>query len=137
MPKARRINHLNLTVADLDRSLRFYRQVFGLELRYRGPSQLVLTTAASVDALALQKSDGSKAPGPGGMQHFGFELESSFDLDDAIREVERCGGRLVERSTRGPAGGPVAYVADPDGYVIQLDVNSLSEAWRQRPVVAG
>jgi predicted enzyme related to lactoylglutathione lyase len=41
------------------------------------------------------------------------------DLDRVIEQVERAGGRLVSRGMH--AGRfPYAYVADPDGYVIEL-----------------
>jgi catechol 2,3-dioxygenase-like lactoylglutathione lyase family enzyme len=36
-----------------------------------------------------------------------------------IRQVEAAGGRLVERGEHAP-GIPFAYVADPDGYLIEL-----------------
>ena len=41
------------------------------------------------------------------------------DLDDAIAQVEAAGGRLKERGEFMP-GLPYAYVADPDGYEIEL-----------------
>jgi catechol 2,3-dioxygenase-like lactoylglutathione lyase family enzyme len=40
-------------------------------------------------------------------------------LDDAVRQVVEAGGRLVERGERA-SGDSFAYVADPDGYVIEL-----------------
>ena len=55
----------------------------------------------------------------GGIDHFGFPLVDAIDLDDAIREVEAAGGRLIEKSEIG-GGLPTAFVADPDGYRIQI-----------------
>jgi catechol 2,3-dioxygenase-like lactoylglutathione lyase family enzyme len=46
-------------------------------------------------------------------------LLSRDDLEAAIHEVERAGGRLLERGEHEP-GHPFAYVSDPDGYVIEL-----------------
>jgi catechol 2,3-dioxygenase-like lactoylglutathione lyase family enzyme len=40
-------------------------------------------------------------------------------LDAAIKAVEAAGGRLVERGQRA-TGDAFAYVADPDGYLIEL-----------------
>jgi catechol 2,3-dioxygenase-like lactoylglutathione lyase family enzyme len=51
--------------------------------------------------------------------HFGLRLLDPSDLDAAIAAVERAGGRLVERGEHAP-GVRYAYVADPDGYVIEL-----------------
>jgi catechol 2,3-dioxygenase-like lactoylglutathione lyase family enzyme len=55
----------------------------------------------------------------GGILHFGFELESKSDLDSAINQVISAGGALKKRGEFGP-GMPFAYVADPDGYEIEL-----------------
>jgi catechol 2,3-dioxygenase-like lactoylglutathione lyase family enzyme len=40
-------------------------------------------------------------------------------LEEAINEVEAAGGRLAGRGEHTP-GVPLAYVTDPDGYVIEL-----------------
>lgn len=60
-----------------------------------------------------------KAGRPGGVDHFGFRLTDKGQLDRAIEEAERAGGKLLERGERSP-GNPFAYVTDPDGYVIEL-----------------
>jgi len=41
------------------------------------------------------------------------------DIDAAIREVERAGGKLLRRGEFGP-GEPFAFFADPDGYEIEV-----------------
>ncbi len=61
----------------------------------------------------------AKAGVAGGVDHFGFRLRDRGQLDRAIEEVERAGGRLVERGEHAP-GRPYAYVLDPDGYTIEL-----------------
>ena len=50
---------------------------------------------------------------------FGFRLVDPDDIDRAIAEVERAGGRLLRRGEFAP-GLPYAYVADPDGYEIEI-----------------
>lgn len=55
----------------------------------------------------------------GGVAHFGFRLVDPNDIDRAIAEVERAGGRLLRRGEFAP-GLPYAYVADPDGYEIEI-----------------
>ncbi len=56
---------------------------------------------------------------PGGIDHFGFRLVDKDQLDSTIDEVERAGGRLLERGEHAP-GRPYAYVLDPDGYTTVL-----------------
>jgi predicted enzyme related to lactoylglutathione lyase len=51
--------------------------------------------------------------------HFGFRLVSAGDIDAAVGEVERAGGKLLRRGEFSP-GSPYAYVADPDGYEVEI-----------------
>ncbi len=113
------LTHIHLFVADLDRSLRFYRDVFGLEEMFRdGPKMVFLRPPNSSDTITLNAVP-EKAGQTGGVDHFGFRLVDTNQLDRAIEEVERAGGRLLERGEHAP-GSPYAYVADPDGYMIEL-----------------
>jgi catechol 2,3-dioxygenase-like lactoylglutathione lyase family enzyme len=113
------LTHLHLFVADLDRSLRFYREVFGLEEMFReGPRMVFLRPPNSSDTITLNEVP-DKAGAPGGIDHFGFGLTDKTSLDAAIDEVERSGGRLIDRGEHAP-GRPYAYVTDPGGYMIEL-----------------
>lgn len=50
------LTHIHLVVRDLERSLRFYRDVFGLEERFRdGPKMMFLNTPGSQDLITLQR----------------------------------------------------------------------------------
>jgi catechol 2,3-dioxygenase-like lactoylglutathione lyase family enzyme len=114
------LTHVHLIVADLDRSLRFYTGVFGMEEQFRSePSMVFLSTPGSADSITLNQQPGDPRIGSGGVEHIGFRLVDKADLDAAVREVEAAGGRLVERGEHAP-GAPYAYVADPDGYMIEL-----------------
>jgi len=54
-----------------------------------------------------------------GIAHFGFRLVSPGDIDAAVDEVERAGGKLLRRGEFSP-GYPYAYVADPDRYEVEI-----------------
>ncbi|HXQ15948.1 MAG TPA: VOC family protein [Caulobacteraceae bacterium] len=113
-------NHLHLNVRDLARSIGFYKAAFGLKVKFSaGPDLIFMTPADGGHSLALHLVGADEPVGmAGGFQHFGFKLNAS-DHDRAIEQVERAGGSLV---SRGKHDGkyPYAYVADPDGYVIEL-----------------
>ena len=115
------LTHVHLIVSDLSRSLHFYSTVFGMEEQFRdGESMVFLRTPGARDTITLNaQPDAKHRVGRGGVHHIGFRLIDKGDLDRAIREVEAAGGRLIERGEHGP-GQRFAYVADPDGYVIEL-----------------
>jgi catechol 2,3-dioxygenase-like lactoylglutathione lyase family enzyme len=120
MVRTQGLTHVHLVVNDLDRSLRFYTEVFGMEEQFRdGPTLVFLRTPGSNDSITLNEQQHAAALGPGGIDHIGFRLVDKTDLDDAIVAVERAGGTLVERGTH-PSGQPFAYVVDPDGHRIEL-----------------
>lgn len=122
MIRTQGLTHIHLVVRDLERSLRFYRTVFGMEERFRdGPKMVFLNTPGSQDLVTLNEdpAEAQLAGCQGGVAHFGFRLVDASDLDRAIAEVEAAGGRLVRRGEHAP-GVPFAYVQDPDGYVIEL-----------------
>jgi len=121
MIKTLGLTHLHLMVSDIHRSLAFYKTVFGLEEKFWGGDEMVfLNTPGSNDLIALHQATDDDEPGSsGGLSHFGFQLQNKDDLDDAIAQIEAAGGRLKERGEFMP-GLPFAYVADPDGYEIEL-----------------
>jgi catechol 2,3-dioxygenase-like lactoylglutathione lyase family enzyme len=135
MIRTRGLAHLNLNVTDIECSMRFYRELFGLELLhdYEGPMgkhpwgrQVALSTPGAADILALSQVPGEPI-GPAGCNHFGFTLISEDDLDQAIADAERLGGRVV-RSGSGEVDSIVerfAYLEDPDGYVFELNAQRV------------
>ena len=112
------LTHINLAVRDLGRALRFYEQVFGLREYGRGDG-LVHTQASGRHDIVTFVEDPATAGLSAGIAHFGFRLVDPDDIDRAIAEVERAGGRLLRRGEFAP-GLPYAYVADPDGYEIEI-----------------
>jgi len=118
--KAEGFNHLHINVRDLARSIRFYKEAFGLEVGFRdGKNLIFMVPEARGHSLALHEVGPDEPVGmAGGFQHFGFKLDRD-DHDRVIKQVEKAGGKVV---SRGKHGGqfPYAYVTDPDGYVIEL-----------------
>lgn len=122
MIKTQGLTHIHLVVRDLERSLRFYQAVFGMQERFRdGPKMIFLNTPGSADMITLNEDPAELqlAGVNGGVAHFGFRLADSSALDAAIADVEAAGGKLVRRGEHAP-GVAYAYVQDPDGYVIEL-----------------
>jgi catechol 2,3-dioxygenase-like lactoylglutathione lyase family enzyme len=115
------IRHIHLLVADLQRSIKFYGDAFGMKEKFRDGDNLVfLSTPGTHDSLALHLvRDDGRVGQNGGYEHFGITVLNRGELDDAIAIIEAAGGAVVERGEHGP-GAPYAYVRDPDGYVIEI-----------------
>ena len=112
------LTHINLAVRDLGRALWFCEQVFGLREYGRGDG-LVHTRAPGRHDTVTFSHDPATAGLSGGVTHFGFRLVDASDIDRAVAEAERAGGRLLRRGEFAP-GLPYAYIADPDGYEIEV-----------------
>ena len=96
------LTHINLAVRDLGRALLFYEQVFGLR-EYSRADGLVHTQASGRHDILTFAEDPATAGLSGGVAHFGFRLVDPNDIDRAIAEVERAGGRLLRRGEFAPA----------------------------------
>lgn len=121
MIKTHGLTHIHLVVKDIRRSLDFYKTVFGMQEKFwAGDGLVFLNTPGSNDVIALHQSTEDEPTGvSGGILHFGFQLDSKGELDDAIEQVVAAGGALKKRGEFMP-GMPFAYVSDPDGYEIEL-----------------
>ena len=123
MIKTQGLTHIHLAVRDLQPSVAFYRDVFGMEVQEgRGDETMVfMRTPGSLDTLTLRLASAEEPVGQkgGGVDHFGFRLQDRNDLDAAVAAVVAAGGRLVERGEHVPGLG-FAYVEDVDGYLIEL-----------------
>ena len=91
-----------------------------MTVKFHVGRMVFLSTPGCKDLITLHQGNKKDQPGKsGGVRHFGFDLKNAKDLDGAIETVKKAGGKLLER---GKHGGrvPYAYLADPDGYVIEL-----------------
>jgi catechol 2,3-dioxygenase-like lactoylglutathione lyase family enzyme len=112
------LTHMALAVEDADRSLGFYRDVFGVEEYARENGRVHATTPGRKDVITFDEN-GAGAGERGGIIHFGFRLLRPGDIDEAVAAVERAGGRVISRGEFSP-GFPYAYVEDPDGYEVEI-----------------
>jgi catechol 2,3-dioxygenase-like lactoylglutathione lyase family enzyme len=118
MIKTHGLTHIALAVGDVERSLRFYRQVFGMVEVYRAEGVIQAQTPGSRDVLVFEEN-AAKAGSAGGIAHFGFRLVDPADIDAAAHEVERAGGKILSRGDFVP-GEPYLFAADPDGYEVEI-----------------
>jgi catechol 2,3-dioxygenase-like lactoylglutathione lyase family enzyme len=120
------LQQITLAVSDIERSLAFYQELFGVSVQARHEKSVLLRLGTGPHFLALMEA-GPAAPR---IDHFGMAVES-FDPD---RVVETLEGHGITRggSGEGLSGGPLRtrvmtrgdtpeiYLGDPNGLIIQL-----------------
>jgi len=136
--------HVGVTVADLERAVRFYTEGLGLDVVVRQTSSagyLALTgysgveiatafVAAPEDGVRIELQEyrrvgdhGSREPGtaPVGSSHICLRVD---DVSAVLERAEAAGGRRVTDpyplDSGINEGGAAVYLRDPDGYTIEL-----------------
>jgi lactoylglutathione lyase len=121
---ARRIDHVNMSVRDLDVSAAFYAAVFGLEVKEEGtgPPGGRWCIIGSPDRfyLCLFEMPGAERCKAGGIHinHVGFVVD---DMDETVNRIRALGlwlegGDNIVDWSRSIS----AYITDPDGYLIEI-----------------
>jgi len=118
MIRSHGLNHIQLNVRNLARSVAFYEKAFGLKVKFRiGRRMAFLQSPGADDLITLNKRASDESVGNGGVAHFGFAMDAP--IEKCITQVTRAGGKLIDRGEHAPGVG-YAYISDPDGYVIEL-----------------
>jgi len=126
-PKA--IDHVGLKVTDMDRSLRFYCGVLGLELlrrseRGNGVTSAVLRVGGQ-ELNVFSRGDlasGRPDDGAAGLDHFCLEMEYAT-ADDLMAALHAAGATIA----KGPIkrrDGTSLFLDDPDGCRVELIVKA-------------
>jgi catechol 2,3-dioxygenase-like lactoylglutathione lyase family enzyme len=118
MTKTHALSHIALSVLDPERSLRFYRSVFGVREYFRDETTIQVSGPGPNEVIAFEKRP-ANAGTAGGIIRLGFPLSKLGGIDAAIAAVEAAGGTLSSQGSFG-VGLPYAFVRDPDGYEIEI-----------------
>jgi len=123
MSTATKLLHTRYRVNDLERTVRFYRDVLGLEevRRHKSPrgSELVFVKARDSDEqieLCYFPASGPVQVQPD-LTHLAFEVES---LDDFARHLAKLGLKFSDGPTTASTGTVFAFIDAPEGYEIEL-----------------
>jgi catechol 2,3-dioxygenase len=107
-----------LSVADLARSIDFYMQVPGLQVRERAGETAVLG-ARERDLLVLHAQPGARrARGVTGLYHFALLVPSRRELARTLRHLAATGYPLTGFADH--AVSEAIYLSDPDGHGIEI-----------------
>jgi lactoylglutathione lyase len=103
-----------LVSSDLPRSRDFYRDIFGLKLRYDTPDWVDFELGGAA-ALGLHPPSDYLSVQPGSLQ-LGFEVP---DVDAFIDDA-RAKGVTIAMEPADESFGRLALIVDPDGYTVQV-----------------
>lgn len=126
------IGHVHLKVADLERSLRFYRDTLGFEVTQGYGQDAVFLSAGGYHhhiGLNTWESKGGPPPPAGttGLFHVAILYPTRAALADAFRRLVKAGVRLTGSADHGVS--EALYLNDPDGNGVELYWDRPKERW--------
>lgn len=119
--------HVGLNVSDLERSKRFYQQVFGFEVagesRNEGRAYAFLAQGGTLVLTLWQQSRGTFAKERPGLHHLSFQVGSMDEVLTAERRLRDAGahvhhGGVVPHAEGADSGG--VFFDDPDGIRLEI-----------------
>ncbi len=113
------LTHLAIAVNDIERTLKFYSQVFDMQTMYHEKGFIQLTTPGSNDILVFEEKKDKPIGETGGIAHFGFRLKNPADIDEITNRVINAGGKIIGKGEFVP-GSPYVFFKDPDGYEVEI-----------------
>jgi catechol 2,3-dioxygenase len=126
------IGHVHLKVADLERAIRFYRDVLGFDVMQQLGDEAAFLSAGGYHhhiGLNTWESRGGSPPqyGTTGLYHVAIRFPDRRELGAAVGRVVDAGIPLSGASDHGVS--EAIYLRDPDGNGIELYRDRPREDW--------
>jgi catechol 2,3-dioxygenase len=127
-----RIGHVHLTVSDLERAVKFYREALGFEVTQRYGSSAAFLSAGGYHhhiGLNTWSGEGAPQPPPGhtGLYHFAILYPNRRELARAFKRLFDHGVSIEGTSDHGVS--EAIYLRDPDNNGIELYWDRPREEW--------
>ncbi|PTX64616.1 catechol 2,3-dioxygenase [Melghirimyces profundicolus] len=124
------ISRVHLTVADLERSLDFYRDTLGFRMLRRESRTAELTADGTTPLVILEEVAEArpKPPGTTGLYHYAILLPERTDLARCLRYLADIGIRMGASDHH---FSEALYLPDPDGNGIEIYADRPRELWRR------
>ena len=132
IPAQTRIGHIHLKVADLDRSLAFYRDLLGFELTMMYGNQAAFISAGGYHHhIGLNTWHSENAPPASregvGLYHTAIVYPARKDLAVILDRLRQANYPLTGASDHGVS--EALYLDDPDGNGVELYWDRPKELW--------
>ena len=134
--KDTRIGHVHLHVADLERSLKFYRDILGFEITARlGDSAVFLSAGGYHHHIGLNTWQGKGVkPQPksyAGLYHYAILYPSRKELAKALKSLIDAKYSITGTADHGVS--EAIYLDDPDDIGIELYTDRPESSWQKNP----
>jgi catechol 2,3-dioxygenase-like lactoylglutathione lyase family enzyme len=113
------LTHLAIAVRDIERTLRFYQDVFDMQVMYHEHGIIQLTTPGCHDIIVFEEKMENQVGTSGGIAHFGFRLRKPADVEEMNKKIIDAGGTILEKGEFVP-GSPYIFFKDPDNYTVEI-----------------
>jgi catechol 2,3-dioxygenase len=125
------VGRVNLKVRDLDRALRFYREVIGFKVLAQTGNTAALTADGKTALVTLERPDDAlpKREGTTGLYHFALLLPTRADLARIVMHFARIGLRFGHSDH---LVSEALYLSDPDGNGIEVCRDREPSEWTWR-----
>lgn len=132
VPAGTRIGHVHLKVADLERALRFYRDLLGFEVQqYYGESAVFISAGGYHHHIGLNtwysKGAGPAPANTAGLFHVAILYPTRKDLAVITKKLIDAGYPLTGASDHGVS--EAIYLNDPDRNGVELYWDKPKEHW--------
>lgn len=132
IPAGTRIGHVHLKVSDLERSLKFYRDLLGFEVQqYYGDSAVFISAGGYHHHIGLNtwhSKNGGPAPvNTAGLYHTAIVYPTRKDLAIAVKKLLEANYPLTGASDHGVS--EAIYMNDPDRNGVELYWDKPKENW--------
>jgi len=132
IPAGTRIGHIHLKVADLERALKFYRDLLGFELQqYYGDSAAFISAGGYHHHIGLNtwhsKNAGPASINTAGLYHTAILFPTRKDLATALKRLVDANYPLTGASDHGVS--EAIYLNDPDRNGVELYWDKPKDQW--------
>jgi len=132
IPAGTRIGHVHLKVADIERALKFYRDLLGFEVQqYYGSDAVFISAGGYHHHIGLNTWYSKNAPAAprntAGLFHTAILYETKKDLANILKRLFEAKYPLTGASDHGVS--LALYLDDPDGNGVELYWDRPKEEW--------
>lgn len=122
------VKHVEIKVADLERSIKYYTEVIGFQILTQKENRVVFTTDGQTSILSIIQPEGAyQSPQKTtGLYHFAILLPDRKDLANIVKYLQRKG---IYFGASDHDVSEAIYLRDPDNNGIEIYVDRTPEKW--------